>query len=288
MKYCIALISLAALVYVVSCSPKLRVPEQPVPEKDLSDIALSEIYTGALKDCYEYMFSKQGGSLDIHGKGYGKYTAGIKGMILYTNLKNSVSRYLSSKSGVAPFRASGDFYSLKEIESLAGGIPAFRSGSQFEAFGKWTDGKQDFNRYNPAMVSWGITNLIPSPGTNIAGIRAQEIYNGIFSRFFRMMALSHSYLEKNNYNKECRLYGEQLGMKSFDGLRYLEQRYSGKLPEYDKAENFSSMTGPMAIGFWLRRRMDGTDAELWNGLNKLLQTYDTQWYIKQVPGGKQG
>jgi hypothetical protein len=42
----------------------------------------------------------------------------------------------------------------------------------------------------------------------------------------------------------------------------------------------------MAIGFWIRRGIDGTADELWTGLTKLMQLYDGSWWqarMQQLP-----
>ncbi len=281
-KTALFIVSLIAICYLACRSPELLVSSPSEAQRSMPDSSLSVIYGQSLYRSYEYMFSSQTPQYSLAGENYGKYIGGIKGILLYSNLKNAIAKHLSSRSIRAPYQASTDFYSLKEFESLAGGIPAFQDGSAFQPFGKWSNGKQDFNRYNPKIVDWGAANLIPSNSTSIGGVAAQALYDHIFSRFFRLMSLSYIYLRENDYNSECKAYEHGFAMKSFNGLEYLEQRYLGKIPEYDAAENFSAMTTPIAIGFWLRRRIDKSEPQLWQALQKVMNLYDKAWFTTHV------
>jgi hypothetical protein len=47
-------------------------------------------------------------------------------------------------------------------------------------------------------------------------------------------------------------------------------------------------TPQMAIGFWIRRSVDGTHKELYTGMNRVMTLYDGTWWkarLKQVATG---
>ena len=113
-------------------------------------------------------------------------------------------------------------------------------------------------------------------------LTARSIYAVVFSRFFRLMAESRLWLiTKRKYKREMKAYWKMaIDQKDLggDGLTWLQRRYRGKLKEYQVDWDGTSLTPQMAIGFWLRRGLDGTDGELWIGLKKVLKAYDPEFF----------
>ena len=166
-------------------------------------------------------------------------------------------------------RAFGD---LRPMEQLSG----------LKIYTRRSQTGRDFSRFNPNIVRWGYRNLIPDPGARLLGHRCQKIYDKLFARFFRLMAVSHLHLERGAlWKQETRAYLRAMKRRRFDGIDYLQQRFTGALPALDLAQDGTRFTAPMALGFWIRRRIDGTADELWTGLALLLGRYDARWLARQ-------
>jgi hypothetical protein len=216
---------------------------------------------------YEYMFERGGDEasrISIMGKTYGRFVAGVGGILHYGSLTGCVADLSDA--------AKGSYSDVRPMAELAG-LPLY---------GPRMSESQPFGFYNADLIRWGHENLIPDPDTAIGEVSAQQVYGVVFSRFFRMMAESYVYLvESGKYERERRAYwrmARRAGKNRPDGIEWLQDRYSGVLADYATGWDGTAMTPQMAIGFWLRRRIDGTDEELWSGLKKLLKRFDREWY----------
>lgn len=209
---------------------------------------------------YSYMFGP-GPGVTVGGKSFGMLQAGIGGILYYGDLNSCFAEQAGttskSYSDNAPFGALS-------------GLPLHSDQM---------DDSKPFGYYNPEIVEWGHSHLIPDQDARIGGVPAQEIYDRVFSRFFRMMTESYLYLvDSGSYEREMSEYLSMATQKNLDGIDYLQARFQGKLPQYGGAWDGTTMTPQMAIGFWLRRGLDGTSDELWTGLGKVMKRFDTSWY----------
>jgi hypothetical protein len=243
--------------------------EVPAPAPETGGVQTETLVT--LGQCwfrkpYEYMFSS-GPGVTIRGTSYGMFIGGIAGILYYGDLNTCVG----DLTGTKPYS-----YSDNSPFEVLSGLPVY-SDQMNEA--------QPFGYYNPEIVRWGHEHLIPAPDTVIAGLPASEIYTKVFSRFFRMMAEAHLYLVgSGTCQQEMDAYVQSVVVGKQDGIDYLQARYSSALPDYATPWDGTSMTPQMAIGFWLRRGLDGTSDELWVGLEKVLKTYDGAWLeSKRLP-----
>lgn len=212
---------------------------------------------------YSYMFDRGGQTqgLTVHGRHYGTFLGGIDGILKYGGLAPAISMHLRKQ------RSS--FGDLRPIERLSG-LRVHRRRSRT---------LKDFSRYNPAIIRWGYQNLIPRPTARVAGHTCQRLYDAIFARFFRLMADSYQHLQRGQlWRKEQRAYLRAMKRRRFEGLAYLQRRHAGALPGYAVSANGTNFTAPMAVGFWVRRGIDGTARELWKGLTMVLQRYDRAWW----------
>jgi hypothetical protein len=259
-------------------------PETPVSQEAeagsaFAEAELSRLYSDALLNCYPYMFSELIPGVEIHDKQMGLFMGGIKGMLLYSGMPEAVTAHLQAK-GIAPGPTADDFYDIHKYEQFAGNIQAFEGGEAI--FEDWQNPVVPFHFYRPEIVRWGYQNLIPDPKTRIAGIPARDIYQQVFARFFRLMAASYLWLQSNQPKKAQKAYQQQFDNPEFDGLSYLEYQYGGKLPLYESSDSAKSFTPAIAIGFWLRRSIDGSQSEFWEGLSRLMKAYDGQWFAAEV------
>lgn len=209
---------------------------------------------------YSYMFSTSS-PVTVGEQSFGMLLAGINGILYYGDLNQCFAEQL--ETGVTSYSDNQPFEKMS-------GLPIHSDQM---------DGSQPFGFYNPDLIVWGHENLIPAQTDLIAGVPAQTIYTGVFSRFFRMMTESYLHLvQSGTYRQEMDAYWKVAAAQKQDGIDYLQARYHGVLSSYGGSWDGTSMTPQMAIGFWLRRGLDGTNDELWTGLKKVMLRFDGEWY----------
>lgn len=239
----------------------------------ISQEDLSEFYEYWFDDPYDYMFRGEylefdpGRDITINGRRYRNYLAGINGIMIYGGLKECMANYLD-------IDGSYGFWDNDIIEIFAG-LPVYR----FE---------EAFGYYNPDIIIWGYTYLIPDPENQIYGETFQEVYDVLFCRFFRLMTESYVSLnDQNIYEAEQEEYYRIIIVKEHEAIDYLNHRFGEFLPQYKVYRGTSPWTVGMSYGFWLRRGIDGTHEEFWTGLKKVMVLYDEEWFEeleRQYPG----
>ncbi|MBW2263035.1 MAG: hypothetical protein JRG91_13740 [Deltaproteobacteria bacterium] len=268
-----AVIVLSFLLLSCSAGVKKQEAEEPIADQVAAAVepapqagtAIEQELIGKIGTCwfrkpYSYMFGSSA-PIDVGGTSFGMLLAGIGGILYYGDLNQCFAEQMDT--GVTSYSDNKPFAKMS-------GLPIHSDRM---------DGSQPFGLYNPDIVVWGYTNLIPAQTDLIAGVPAQTIYSGVFSRFFRMMTESHLYLvQSGTYRQEMDAYWKMANQTGQDGIDYLQARYQGTLPDYGGSWDGTSMTPQMAIGFWLRRGLDGTNEELWTGLKKVMLRFDGQWY----------
>jgi hypothetical protein len=273
-------IILAAVLVFAACSSGARKPaaavqetKEPVPERPAASEQEAADASGAVLHpdtvlrigmCwfdkpYDYMF--QGTGLTIKNKHFGMLMGGISGILYYGDLNTCMAAVKEKKP-----KSYSDNTPFEEIS----GIPVMSDSH---------DAAKPFGFYNPDIVRWGHENLIPAADASVAGVPVQDIYDKVFSRFFRMMTESYLYLvDSGTYSQEMTAYWDMAEKKSQDGLDWLQARYQNALPAYSCPWDGTTMTPQMAVGFWLRRGLDGTGPELWTGLKKVMKRFDSAWF----------
>lgn len=232
--------------------------------KRVSRATLDQIVAKWFDRPYPYMFERPGGRITIAGSTYGRFLAGSDGLVLYGGLAGAIA---DTKGW-----STGGFYDLKPIARLAG-LPIYT---------KKAKDRDSFSHYDPKLVRWGVQNLLPDPDRRFGRHTYNEIYRAVFSRCFRLFAEARLYLQskRDRGRQEARAYLAAMAKPGFDGLDYLQRRFAGTLLAYQLKHNHSNLTPQIAIGFWIRRRVGGSDGELWRALKILLRRYDRDWYAK--------
>jgi hypothetical protein len=249
----------AALLITVGAGPRAFTRAQRGPGRALGDADLLSIYTAWMASPYEHMF--EGAGQPAGNLPYGTFMGGIGGIMRYGGMAEAAAKHLK-------IRQRG-FYDLTPVEKL----------SKLTIYKRRSTSLKDFSRYNPTLIRWGHQNLIPAPGLKVGGHSCQQLYDGIFARFFRLMTESYVLLRgSRDLRKERRAYLRAMKRRGFDGINYLQRRFAGDLRTYSTSQNGTNFTPPMAVGFWIRRSVDKTDTELWTGLQKLMRQYDLKWW----------
>lgn len=231
------------------------------PNHKLNEDDLEHMYRCFFNNPYEYMFS-DGGKIEMNGAYYGVFRAGINGILFYGGLERCMGDISVDK---------GWDDTDKDVYEMISGIPA-------------TTGKMHgFDAINPEIVKWGYENMIPNPKGDLDGFTYQEVYDGVFQRYFRLM--TQTYLYVHNYTdveKEKAEYIAAYSVEKYGVDDHLRERYTyiPMLMQIDYEPDGTAWTVPMGIGFWIRRAMDGSDKEIFKGLEMLMKQYDGKWYEK--------
>ena len=246
-----------------------RFPDTPRPAVGgaVSLERLARLYAGWLTDPYEYMFEGEGqvGPVRAGRLQLGEYLGGVNGLLYYGGLMSAVAEELR-----APEPEWGDPRLLARLS----GRPIERPLTPEErAAGR----RRPFTYYNPALIQWGIDQLVPPPDLKIGERTAQELYDLLMRRLFRLMAKSYLHLQRErDVNAERLEYALAMLSPEFDALEYLPRRFAGALPEFAREES-SALQPWGALGFWVRREIDGTALLLWGGLRVVLGRFDGEF-----------
>ncbi len=216
------------------------------------DSRAARLYECWFKAPYRYMFSGE-------NRAAGTFMAGTNGIVYYGGLASCMGELANQQKS----RVVGDHSPIEAFSRL----PVLVS-----------DGDEQFRAYNRELIRWGHEHLIPAPHSMIGDRTATECYHAQFERFFRLMTEAYlSLRELGIFDADADAYYEAVSSGT-DGLDWLTARYAGWLTSYAAMNDGTTLTPAMAIGFWLRRGIDNTDAELWTGLRKVLLLYDAAWY----------
>lgn len=174
------------------------------------------------------------------------------------------------------------FISYQSFQNLVG-VPIFRKGPH-STKELDLDSAFSFGYYNKKFVKKIREILIPDTNTGLFRSSTQNIYN----KYVRSLAIIHyvtyQKLRKNkNYlNKEKQRYLNLIRTKKLPKYDY-ERYYSFMDDSFFKRQNDSNYYSDggyngnvvkTATAFWIRRSIDGTDGEFFQGLQKLLYLYD--------------
>ena len=148
------------------------------------------------------------------------------------------------------------------------------------------DSQDDFGHYNPEFVKWLIENLIPGAEDENFRWISEPVYKQFLQKTARVYFLTMQKLSSDTeyYENEVSWYLGALEAGELDP--YWPYRYGSYLPDsvYDRYLDSDFYYGNVvgcAVGFWIRRKIDGTADLFYQGLYKLLKTYDPE-FIKEV------
>ena len=247
------------------------VPPTKQKTKKISKKDLQTLYGPTFKN-----FKSKGGAYDYGTvrSGDSQYYEGFQGLFNYADYpSDGVNNFLNRKS-------SNNWGSIEHYEKLAG----MKMHITDSAYGEW--GSSSFHHYNPVFINWLTKNMIPPAGFSIKGVTAKYMYRH-YSRFFRLLAESYLYLNKNgSYDTQAKSYidavmeAKKAGRQE-DGLDILFGTYHYALNGYEPSSE-SDIPSPfeshMAFGFWLRRNLDGTHDEAYECLSKIMNRFDKRWF----------
>ena len=148
----------------------------------------------------------------------------------------------------------------------------------------------ELTNYNPKAIEW-LAEWVPQPTDKIGSITMQQVYDSSFSRVVRMMTESRLWLHQQDLVYEQSSYCQQVAADSYSKELdpkqrpqlpgYLRHRYQKVLPAYGDGIKHTDFGPPLAVGFWIRRSLDGTDTAFWNNLIYVLERFDGTWLDQQ-------
>ena len=149
------------------------------------------------------------------------------------------------------------------------------------------DSYDKFGYYNPIFLK-KLHKKIKLLISNDAFIKStQDIYNEKFKNTLRVYFLSLNMLDHINYKTFGkydwdRYVEEYLDVISKPPSNYMVSNYFDEnfrsFAESIKNEGYNFSEGLTFPGFWIRRKIDGTDEEFFELINLILNKYDSEWY----------
>lgn len=142
-----------------------------------------------------------------------------------------------------------------------------------------------FGRLNPKLMLWARQHLLADGETPLMDQTIQIVYDNLFRRMVWMLMVSHEYISQD-FDSEAYDYWMAMSEEGFYGPSYLYKRYNPEnlhetifskyYEEYPyNDEVYYYFTEEIAIGFWLRRRLDGSDKEVYKFLEAIMEKYDS-------------
>jgi len=225
--------------------------------------AVLQIYTMILSTYFTSSF--ESGGIDgsdpvvISGRSLGRFSSDI-------DAASNFSWYLGNFAPLFVDRTRPDTTIEPDLRIISGVSLLLKNPQQTE-----------FRYVNPRIISWGINTLMPQPYEKIGDVSCQTLYNRVFRDFFREKTFCYLFLSRvRNFEEEQNRYHTLSTRPGFYGVEYLDKKYGGLRMRGD--ENMSFFY-PKTIGFWLRRGIDGSADELWQGLKRFMTLYDQDWFM---------
>jgi hypothetical protein len=235
----------------------------------------SQIYTTLLQQASLYNFYGSGkvGSISIGSKKLSWYAYGLYEIMYDMKLFQIIAKKLGIYSE----------FPTEQIVKKISGISLEQKHQEHEV-------KRPFLFINPKFVEWASDQLVPNPNEMIMGYKAKLIYQYIFKHSVHLFTRAYLYLQKNHKMKTYQLdYSLAMMTPKFNGGRYLNTKYAAISKTISKTINKTinktvlktklktyGYTPTMAIGFWLRRGIDGSAPIIWAALKAFLKRFDPQ------------
>ena len=218
----------------------------------------------------QYHFQYDKPTIQLNGKNFGKYI----------NFHSMFSEYgASALQNVASQMSDEETeFTLTHALWAISGLNIYQTQTE--------ESELPFAGLNPAFVSWAGQYLLPEPEQQFFDKSSQEIYDKMFRRMVWMLAASYEHLEASaDYQSEINAYAEAMNGADFYGPGYLYERYGNVdysttffnkvYDEFPVGEyEYFYFTEPVAIGFWMRRKLDGSDEAVYKLLTQILEKYD--------------
>ena len=169
------------------------------------------------------------------------------------------------------------FMTYADLQSYLG-FPIFLKGPHSNRDLDWKS-LYSFGHYNPEFVKWISEAMIPgATDSNFLRI-TQAIYDSSIKPLARTTYKVHQIMELHDSNSE-ELKEELVDFLQTRKGEYDIERFYSYLEDHGINDTgYDGNVVKTCVGFWLRRRIDGTKKDFFQGLVKLLKAYDNQFLI---------
>jgi WD40 repeat protein len=135
--------------------------------------------------------------------------------------------------------------------------------------------KGSFGHYNPAFLNWLDVNILPNSEDSALRIATQSIYDKSIRNMLRIYAIGLKTLEANPDLKQ-RVLDEYLTIEGGHNYYILEvmDEAAASIGMREEAEKRDFA---FAMGFWIRRELDGTSTKFEELMNRALASYDKEF-----------
>jgi hypothetical protein len=151
------------------------------------------------------------------------------------------------------------------------------SGIKVEKSLEENEKKRPFLFVNPQFIFWTFDHLIPTLEYPSSHAMVRRLIHQIYRRLFDLLSESRIHLyERMNVKAEKMEYALARLSPEFSEKTYLRNRYQNILQDKYPEKGELIFQPADAIGFWLRRDIDGTSLYLWGGLVHLRHIFDLE------------
>lgn len=182
---------------------------------------------------------------------------------------------------------------LAKIQSLTE-VPVFVSGPHANGPNLSAD---DFGRYDPAFVRWATLHLIPAAKDPVFRERSQAVYDRYLQEMTRIywrvgtdLAEDEALLRRlaGQYGAVIDAWkGKDAAAGTSARFEHLHRATYSYSEAAGQGEPWMTANAPyhagVAMGFWMRRELDGSRVEFMKMIEVLLQTYDEELYEGLAP-----
>ncbi|MAD59978.1 MAG: hypothetical protein CMH49_00510, partial [Myxococcales bacterium] len=213
------------------------------------------------------------------------YLGDLQGLLTIEGLNQGIKRALNnekiatqpsdSKSN-AEQQGLGQEVKLDRIDRLnSKALWEMFSMQKLEKAMNASERKRPFLFLNPRFIFWINDHIIPNSRTKLLLSKLRKRYEQRYKRLGTLMYKSRVYLKsKSNLNEEKLNYSLARFSAKFDEDSYLQQRYAHVLTQEFPEKGTNTFTPAKAIGFWLRREIDGSAEFVWSSLLLFLSQLD--------------
>lgn len=217
---------------------------------------------------YQYRFNASSPRITIKGKSFG----------LYKDFNSAIDAFIQP--------ALSRLYDYKYPNSLRGAMTFEEFVDEFTGVSLKQDTSDlPFTALNPEFIEWMGIYMLPNQDSYFYDVTLRQIYAAMFKRNVWMLLCTNEYLTfKTDFAREAENYQNHFSEDDFHAPYYLHERYSNvstnplfekfykEFPMLDDEEFY--FNEDLAIGFWLRRKLDGTEDKIFKLLVQVVNEYD--------------
>ena len=282
---------------IIACSSKLlefSAPAGAVVSAEVNPAALAECYFRQPYAGQHHRFGLPSEMpMSVRHQTFGQFSAFSKGLLYLSPTLRCLAELRVYDSDEPPpifhHKLASFFDSIAGPSLLLDPDPTYAQVKRPSAL-SYAPYECELTNYDPRAIEW-LAEWVPQPTNKIGAHTVQQVYEGSFSRIVRMMVETRLWLHQQDLAYEQSSYCHHVAVdrrfKELDPKQtpqlpvYLKQRYQQVLPVYGAGIRSVDFGPQLAVGFWIRRSLDGTDTAFWNNLIYVLERFDGAWLDQQ-------